>query len=45
MYHFSSNILVVDKDSGFVLFGEKGTEGQPHYALQLPEEGTWRGRC
>ncbi|KAK4814025.1 hypothetical protein QYF61_004655 [Mycteria americana] len=33
------------EDSGFVSFGEKEAEGQPHCSLQLPEEGTWRGRC
>lgn len=31
--------------SGFVWFGGKEAEGQPDPPLQLPEEGTRRGKC
>ena len=36
---------VRSEDTGFVQFGEKEVEGQPHCSLQVPEEGKWRRRC
>jgi len=30
---------------GFSSLEKKEAEGRPHCSLQLPEEGTWRGRC